>query len=1004
MNNPIDYNNFNQEEFDNTLKCKYCSCEFNHPYNDRIIILNEIVDKQKLKNILDNNDFNEEVNNLARNYYESLDDLGRKRVVYKQKQNHKDRYYPVGSALTYLKKEIRNSIMSRNIRDIDMVNSHPVILYNLCQKNNIPCNILKNYIENRDIILKSFNDNKKVVKEMFLSILNGRFKERYSEDDRINNYLNLFEKEILKIQKVFYEKDKRYLKKGYNYMGKNLSRIILDIENQILQVMINYFVLRKINILTLEFDGLKIYTNDKSKHFSINDLEKVILEKTNINMKLAFKTINDVFPEMGIRVSTDDIQNYNIIEEKTKIVHHNHAFKRNNILSYICRECNLQVKNDNIIPIYFFNGMKYDNSIILKSLCDIYKDEITLKCIGNTCESFKMIHFKFKNMKYSFKLLDICNFVKGSLLKLSDKLLDENKLVTKKHFPNHFNILKTKICFPYEFLTRQNMFDKNLPSIDKFYSSLKLKHISKKDYEKTLEIYKKLGCKNIKEFLEIYLKLDISLQSDILNTFRKIIFDKFEIDCTKYLTSCSLSLDLMLKYTNIKIELFKDITTFDYVNSSIMGGICVASQNIADNDNEKSVISSCDIVSLYPSIMVQKLPVNSYKFVSKFDRTRYGQNKNFGCLLLVEIYSNTKVLENKILNQFPALLSKTSIDYNHLSEFQKVNLKKNYKSSDKIICHHGYNKNCYVSFEMYEMMRSLGYKVKIKRILDYRHEDFMRPYINFLFEKKSYYKFINDVGMSNTFKILANSLFGVMMTRVEKFRDFKIICTEEQADKNIKKPNYLCRNIVNENLSIVELEKTSVIYSYPILIGSIILQNSKVRMFEYLYKIYPKVFGDNYKVLYMDTDSIYNKLYMSHDKYLEILEKNKNYFGDQLGLIKPVAEILYNPIQEAIFLSSKCYSYICKSDIPGNENKMKNHISHTKGIVDCFSKQYIDHNIFKETLLNNNKPDKITFNIISIKNQKIKTKEVNKFNIEFLNDKRYIESVTSNIPHTLFID
>ena len=62
-------------------------------------------------------------------------------------------------------------------------------------------------------------------------------------------------------------------------MGKNLSRIILDIENQILQVMINYFVLKRINILTLEFDGLKVYSNDKSRHFSINDLEKIILKK-----------------------------------------------------------------------------------------------------------------------------------------------------------------------------------------------------------------------------------------------------------------------------------------------------------------------------------------------------------------------------------------------------------------------------------------------------------------------------------------------------------------------------------------------------------------------------------------------------------------------------------------------------------------------------------------------------------------------------------------------------
>ena len=36
---------------------------------------------------------------------------------------------------------------------------------------------------------------------------------------------------------------------------------------------------------------------------------------------------------------------------------------------------------------------------------------------------------------------------------------------------------------------------------------------------------------------------------------------------------------------------------------------------------------------------------------------------------------------------------------------------------------------------MYEIMRSLGYKIKIKKILEYRHENFMKPYIDFLFEK-----------------------------------------------------------------------------------------------------------------------------------------------------------------------------------------------------------------------------------------------------------------------------
>ena len=156
--------------------------------------------------------------------------------------------------------------------------------------------------------------------------------------------------------------------------------------------------------------------------------------------------------------------------------------------------------------------------------------------------------------------------------------------------------MKYKVCFPYEFITKEN-----LPSIKIFYSSLKLDNISEEDFDKTLEIYKKLNCKNIKEYLDIYLKLDICLQADIFNVFRNTIWNKFEIDCSKYITSCSLSLDLMLKYTEVKIELIRDISIFDYFNSSVLAGICIASQNIS-NDKD-GVISSCDIASLYPYII-----------------------------------------------------------------------------------------------------------------------------------------------------------------------------------------------------------------------------------------------------------------------------------------------------------------------------------------------------------------------------------------------------------------
>ena len=143
--------------------------------------------------------------------------------------------------------------------------------------------------------------------------------------------------------------------------------------------------------------------------------------------------------------------------------------------------------------------------------------------------------------------------------------------------------------------------------------------------------------------------------------------------------------------------------------------------------------------------MTQKLPISNYKFVSKFNKLKYRQNKNYSCLLNVEIYAANKVKNNKTLSQFPALISKEKISYDQLSDFQRKSLKENYKSSEKLISHLGYDKNSYISFEMYEMMKSLGYKINIKKILEYKHSNFMKPCIDFLFEKNH---IINQLVMS----------------------------------------------------------------------------------------------------------------------------------------------------------------------------------------------------------------------------------------------------------------
>ena len=151
----------------------------------------------------------------------------------------------------------------------------------------------------------------------------------------------------------------------------------------------------------------------------------------------------------------------------------------------------------------------------------------------------------------------------------------------------------------------------------------------------------------------------------------------------------------------------------------------------------------------------------------------------------------------------------------------------------------------------------------------------------------------------------------------------------------------------------------------------------------------------------MDTDSIYAKLNISYDEYLKILEENKDLFGKNIGLMEP--ECIYNPIKEFISLSSKCYSYLCINEMKNNKNKLKNNILHTKGIANSYKNKCIDHMLFKKALLENMKPNKISFNNISVKNQQIKTNSIIKNDIEFLNDKRYISDINTNIPHTLNI-
>ena len=85
-----------------------------------------------------------------------------------------------------------------------------------------------------------------------------------------------------------------------------------------------------------------------------------------------------------------------------------------------------------------------------------------------------------------------------------------------------------------------------------------MKKITNKEYNDVKDFCKLMKFKNLKEYLECYLTVDILLLNDIFHNFRKMIFDKFEIDCVKCISAPSLTKDCWFKYTNSKIETIQD--------------------------------------------------------------------------------------------------------------------------------------------------------------------------------------------------------------------------------------------------------------------------------------------------------------------------------------------------------------------------------------------------------------------------------------------------------------
>ena len=992
--------NFDKEEFENVKICKHCNYNFDNNYNNRKITLIEKVDKYKLQRIIDdfdNNNINEETQENLKKYYKNLNDKGEIKIIYRQNFNT-GRYYSDQFSLQNMYNQVRSSIIHKDCIDIDFINSNITIIIYLAEKYKLKIPNIKKYSNDRENILKKINNDRSFAKKLIIAILNGGFSKIYHDDININKFLKDIEEESKMLHEYFYKIDKRIDdEKIFNYKGKNFSRILQNYENMLLMNLYDYFQIKKIKMMTLIFDGILLLP---CQQINIADIQSYLFDKTNIPMKISIKPFKDFYPKFGepnINIKEFKKSYKNICYINKKVIHHDYSKKENNIIDYICNSCNLKIKNSKELIVFFHNAKGYDNSYMLDIFSKIPTMQIS--CLGQNTEKFKMFKFLIPNKDYSIKIIDSLAFLQSNLNNLSNDLDNNLKIITKNHFQDKFELVNKKLDnFPYNYVNSETLQNENLPDKKHFYNMLKLKDITDKEYKIVKKFYENMEFKNIREYLECYLKSDITLLADVFNNFRKIIFDNLGLDCVKYISAPSLSKDTGLKYSNCKIENIKDVSIFQFVRKSIMGGLSDSINPYVKLDNENESIVYNDISSQYPHELRKKLPVSNYKFVENFDENKYGRDKDYDCILLCSVKTIDKIRDDLLYSQCPMLVSKCKITDKNLSEYQLNQIKNNrnnensnYKSqSEKLITNLGNDENTYLNFEMYQIFKEAGYVIEIKKILEFKHEATFKDYIEYLYSKKTHYSLENKKSMELCFRIMMNSFYGSMLTDKTRFKDIEICTTKEQALKLTKKPNFNSFNIINEDLTIIEMSKNKCIFDSPILIGSQVLFNSKCNLYNYMYNIIPDLFGrENIIYSLRDTDVILYKIKnCSYKKYLEILKNNNHLFDKELGLMEN--EIDKN-INEVISLMSKCYSIQTVDMV----NKIK-----AKSIPKAFSKKMHTHKYSKKILFNEIK-NKAEFYRISLKNGKLTTQLQLKDDIGNFNDKRHVIDNLTSKPHEI---
>lgn len=247
-----------------------------------------------------------------KSYLDKSHDEGAIRVEYRRTGKAScGRQFAVGGlSLQSLVKEVRCTIAHDHYNDIDIVNAHPVILDQYCDKYGIQAPYLKQYVSDRDSmiaeIMRLNGLERGDVKQSILSILYGG-KRGYNSIAVKPEWLKKLKGDVFRIheaimsagrhEEMVHSLRNRRMSTGdtYNLAGSVTSHVICEIEDKLLMSFIDALRARDIDVgnIVLVFDGFMLPKSTVVDDDLLAYLSEYACEQVDYDVKLVLKSMEE---------------------------------------------------------------------------------------------------------------------------------------------------------------------------------------------------------------------------------------------------------------------------------------------------------------------------------------------------------------------------------------------------------------------------------------------------------------------------------------------------------------------------------------------------------------------------------------------------------------------------------------------------------------------------------------------------------------------------------------